>query len=486
VSPRGPALGGPRPATYREVLAVREFRALYAAQIASLLGDQVAKVALAILVLDRSDSPLLAALAYAFSYLPWIVAGPVLSPVADRRARKAVMVNCDLVRAAAVGAMALPGMPLWLLFALLFGASALMPPFDAARAATLPDVLTGDRYVVASSLSSITVQLAQAAGFVLGGAAVVWLRPRGALVADAVSFALSAAFIAYGVKHRPAVLRDARPTLRADIVDGASVVFRSPVLRSILLLAWLGATFSIVPEGLAVTYARQLHRGPLATGFLTAAIPAGWVVGALLIGRLAAPATRLRMMRALAALAFLPLLATVLRPPVWGTVALWMLTGMAMSYQIPANATFMTVVPPDLRGRAFGLAQSGMQAFQGLSIAGAGALATVLPAHQVVAVSGALGLASVALVSTYWPVAALAALHEPPAPLPADDDLSDMTFGDIPIEQPESALPEISASATWRGPYPLVPRPRTIVGPIVSVADPAGEPAERAADQRGR
>lgn len=478
MSPRGTSTGVPRPATYREVLAVREFRSLYAAQIASLLGDQVAKVALAILVLNRSDSPLLAALAYAVGYLPWIVGGPILSPIADRRPRKAVMVNCDLARALAVGAMALPGVPLWLLFALLMGSSLLMPPFDAARAATLPDVLSGDRYVVASALSSMTVQLAQAAGFVLGGAAVVWLRPRGALFADAASFALSAAFIAAGVKHRPAVRRDARPTLRSDIVDGATVVFRTPVLRSILLLAWLGATFSIVPEGLAVTYARQLHRGALATGVLTAAIPAGWVAGALVIGRLTGPATRLRIMRPLAALAFVPLVLTAMRPPVWGAVLLWMLTGVAMAYQIPANATFMTVVPADLRGRAFGLAQSGMQAFQGLSIAGAGALATVLPVHRVVAVSGVVGLASVALVGVRWPTAELAALHEPPPPPPDDEDLGDMTFGDIPIEQPSSALPDISVTATWRGPYPLVPRPRTIVAPILRVDDPA--------EQRGR
>jgi MFS family permease len=163
---------------------------------------------------------------------------------------------------------------------------------------------------------------------------------------------------------------------------------------------------------------------------------------------------------------------------VWGAAVLWMLTGVGMAYQIPANATFMTVVPADLRGRAFGLAQSGMQAFQGLSIAGAGALATVLPVHRVVAVSGVVGLASVALVGLGWPAAELAALHGPPPPPRDDEDLGDMTFGDIPIEQPVSALPAISESATWRGPYPLVPRPRTIVAPILRVDDPA--------DQRSR
>jgi MFS family permease len=451
-----------RPATYREVLAVGEFRALYAAHVTSLLGDQAAKVALAILVLDRSDSPLLAALAYAVGYLPWIVGGPVLSPLADRRPRREVMVGCDIVRAAAVGAMALPGMPLWLLFLLLLGASLLMPPFEAARAATLPDVLSGDRYVVASSLSNITTQLCQVAGFVLGGAEVVVLTPRGALALNAASFLWSALFITRGVKHRPAVARDSRPTLRGDIVEGARVVFHTPVLRSILLLAWVGAAFALVPEGLAVTYARELDYGPLATGFLTAASPAGLVIGALLIGRLMRPSQRVRWMRVLAAGAFVPLVFTVVHPPVWGAIVLWTLSGVGLAYQIPANATFMLAVPPEARGRAFGLAQTGIQALQGLSIAGAGALALSVAVDDVVALAGVAGLAGVALLGLGWPAADLAALH---GPVPPDEDLGDMAFGEIPIEAPAPTVPDVPA--LWTGPYPLRPRRRILLARLV-------------------
>jgi MFS family permease len=455
---RGGARTGDRPATYREVFAVKEYRALFAAHLTSLLGDQAAKVALAILVLDRSDSPLLAALAYAVGYLPWIVGGPVLSPLADRLPRKRVMVRADILRALLVALMALPGMPLWLLFALLLGASLLGPPFEAARAATMPDVLTGDKYIVGSSLSNITIQLSQAVGFVLGGAAVVVLKPRGALAADAASFLLSALFIARGVRFRPAASRGGRPTLRADIVEGAAVVFRSKMLRSILLLAWFGAALALVPEGLAVTYARRLGYGPIATGFLTAASPAGLVIGALLIGRLMAPRTRLRMMRPLAAAAFVPLVLTGLHPPVWGAVVLWMLSGIGLAYQLPANATFMMAVPPDARGRAFGLAQTGIQALQGLSIAGAGALALLVPPHRVVALAGVLGLLAIGLISLGWPHAELAALHDTPP---------ELALGDIPIEAPLSPLPELAMSQRWAGPYPLSPRRRTMLARLV-------------------
>lgn len=455
-----------RPATYREVLAVGEFRSLYAAQITSLLGDQAAKVALAVLVLNRSHNALLAALAYAVGYLPWIVGGPILSPIADRRPRKSVMVWCDVIRAAAVATMALPGMPLWLLFALLLGASLLMPPFEAARAATLPDVLTGDRYVVASSLGNITNQLCQVAGFVLGGATVGILRPRGALLVDAASFAVSATFIAAGVRHRAPVSRTSRPTLRADVVEGAAVVFRTPVLRSILLLAWCGATFSIVPEGLAVTYAQRLGYGALATGLLTAAQPCGVVAGALVIGRLMSPRTRLKVMRLFAAGAFVPLLLTAFRPPVWGAVLLWIGTGVGMAYLLPANTTFMLVVPSDVRGRAFGLAQSGMQALQGLALAAGGALALVLAPHTVIALFGAAGLASVLVLGFGWPAAELAALY------PSVDDSDIGPLGDVPIESPGPPLPEV-VPLSWSGPYPLVGRRRTLLARLVRDSEPA-------------
>lgn len=56
--------------SYREVFAVGEFRALWAAQVLSYTGDQFAQMAIAILVYGRTHSAFLTALAYALTYLP--------------------------------------------------------------------------------------------------------------------------------------------------------------------------------------------------------------------------------------------------------------------------------------------------------------------------------------------------------------------------------------------------------------------------------
>ena len=82
----GPAAGhqpGPQEpgATFRDVFAVSEFRALWSAQLLSITGDQLARVALTVLVFDQTRSPLLAAVTFAASLVPNFFGGVLLSPI---------------------------------------------------------------------------------------------------------------------------------------------------------------------------------------------------------------------------------------------------------------------------------------------------------------------------------------------------------------------------------------------------------------------
>jgi MFS family permease len=134
-----------RAATFREVFADREFRAIWLAEFASVAGDQFARVALTVLVYERTQSPLLTALTYAVSYLPWLVGSLFLSDLADSLPRRDVMVGADLGRMLLVAAMTLPGMPLWSLVLLLFAVTTLNAPFQGARSALRATILPGDR-----------------------------------------------------------------------------------------------------------------------------------------------------------------------------------------------------------------------------------------------------------------------------------------------------------------------------------------------------
>ncbi|MFD0684375.1 MFS transporter [Actinomadura fibrosa] len=390
-------------ATYREVFAVGEFRALWLAQALSFVGDQLAQVALAVLVFEHTRSALLTALTYALTYIPPIVGGPVLSGLADLFPRRTVMVVCDVLRAALVAVMAITALPFWGLCALVFLTVLLGAPFTAARAAVLPDVLEGDRYVAGSAINNITHQGAQMLGFLAGGAVVAVVGTYEALAVDALTFGLSALVLIGGLRPRAAPKRRERESLGLwrGTRDGARLVFGDPALRSLVSYAWLCA-FYVVPEGLAAPYAATFDDSAVTVGLLMSAMPTGMVAGAFLFSRFVRPTNRLRAMGWMSMLACLPLIGAGTHPPLWGVVALWAVSGAGSAYQLAANAAFVAAVPPSGRGQAFGLAQSGILAGQGIGILAGGAAAQVLGPETVVALAGVLGLSAAAMLTLVW------------------------------------------------------------------------------------
>ena len=385
-----------QPATYRALFAESEFRALWLAQAISLTGDQLARVAIASLVYTETGSPFVTALVYAITYLPWLIGGPLLSGLADRYPRRAVMVTCQLLSAALVALMAVPGMPLAVLAGMLFVVILVESPFLAARASLLVDVLPDDRYVLASAMNQLTVQGSQVLGFAAGGALVLLLEPTGALLLDAASFLFAAALVRFRVRLRPAAgSGDELGGSWQRMRTGARVVFGDPRLRGLVLLAWLAA-FWVVPEGLAAPYAEG---SPTAVGLILAAQPTGSVIGGLWLSRLVRPTTRLELMGRLAVLSCVPLLFFAANPPLPLAVALLVVSGVGTTYNLPANAAFMQALPARRRGQAFGLVSAGLVAGQGISITVAGAIAEVVSPGLVITVAGALGLAAALALS---------------------------------------------------------------------------------------
>jgi MFS family permease len=389
--------------SYREVFSNGEFRAIWSAQVLSYAGDQFAQVAIAILVYGRTHSPFLTALAYALTYLPPIAGGPLLSGLADLFPRRRVMVACDLLRIGTVGLMAIPSMPFAALCVLLFCTVLTGAPFSSARTALLPDILSGDKFVLGSAIGNISFQVSQILGFVAGAAVVAVLDPYKTLGIDAVSFGLSALIILTGVRARDSHRRagTTRPSLWSLSADGFRIVFRDRTLLTLLLFGWL-AGFYIVPEGLAVVYARALHGSTLTVGLLMGAMPLGMVVGASLLGRVAAPSARIRMMGWLAVLSCAPLIGSAWSPPLWAVLALWTLAGAGGAYQLAAAAAFVQALSPDTRASAFGLAQSGLYAVQGLGILAGGAVAQLIGAQFAVGLAGLVGLTAATMLAMTW------------------------------------------------------------------------------------
>ncbi|GLY93427.1 MFS transporter [Actinoplanes sp. NBRC 103695] len=398
--------------TYRQVFAVGEFRALLGGHALMLTGETVKMLALAVLVYAGTGSPLLAALAYVAGFLPQALGGTLLLSLADRWRPRTVIVGYDLLRLAVGVVLAVGWLSPLAMMLLVFLTGTLAPIAMAARTAVLPDLLEGDRFVLGRSLFTLVSAGMQVAGAAVGGVLLAVAGPDGALWLAAASCVASALVSRFGMRDRPARTsgpgatagRSAvRETLRVN-----GILLRDAPMRGLLLAHWAPVTLMVGAEGVVVPYAAGLGREP-AAGVILAVGAAGMLIGEFVVGRLLPPHRREQLTPWLALLFGAPLLVFLVRP---GVVAAALLLGLAtagMSYHLGLARRFLEAAPEAHRGQAFGLLNTGMMTAQGLTMAGAGALAEFLSPGTVMAVAGVASLiATAALWPRLTPAAALA------------------------------------------------------------------------------
>jgi hypothetical protein len=269
----------------------------------------------------------------------------------------------------------------------------------------MADVLEGERYAVATSLTNVSLQVAQVVGFLAAGALVTALHPSAVLLLDAATFAVSAVWLSVGLQRRPAPQEpsDEPSSVWREAGEGLRLIGRSPRLVAIIGLLWTGTLFANAAEGIAAPLTDDLGEGAVALGVLLAANPLGVTIGGLVVARALGTARSQRLVPALVVLSLAPVLLAGLVALSAGpgrgayvlVVGLLFVAGLGASWTIPLNVAFVQAVPPALRGRAFGVAVSGLYGVQGLGALGAGLATERVPAAAVVAAAGAVGLVAV-------------------------------------------------------------------------------------------
>ncbi|GAA1895054.1 MFS transporter [Asanoa iriomotensis] len=396
-----------RPATFREVFGQREYRAVFAASALSWLGDYISKAAVTVIVYQESQSVALSAAAFAISYLPWLVGGPLLATLAERHPYRNVMVVCDLARMALIALIVIPGLPVPVMLVILFVATLANPPSQAARSALMPLILPGDKLVVGLSLNNSTGQAAQVVGYAVG-AGIAAFNPRAAIVLDACTFLASALLIWFGTRHRPAAMtHDHRSNLLRETAEGFRVVFGQRVLRGIALLVFSAMLFSIVPEGLAAAWAQEKASGSAAGGYqalIMAANPVGFIVGGLTMARLIPPDVRRMLVRPFAVISPLVLVPALFNPSPVVVAVLAAVSGFAVAGLMPvANGLFVQALPHGYRARAFGVMATGVQITQGGAVLVTGLLAEHFEIPLVVGVWSIGGVLLMLVMAGSWP-----------------------------------------------------------------------------------
>ena len=394
--------------TYRSVFAVREFRVLFAAQLMYVLGFEFELLGMSVLIFAQTGSAFLTALAFSMGFAPQAVGGALFAALADRLPPRLVIGAGLLTRAAPGLVIGLwPGLPVPVMLALVAAAAMVAPVFTAALSGLLPDVLDGDRYILGRSVFSLTGAGTQIAGLGIGGLILAAVPVRWLLLAAGESLVAAAVITRLGLRPRNARdARDARPgrgrgpgggIVRATM-SGNIELLRDRAVRGLLLAQWLPCWFVAGAESLIVPYTGALGRPASAAGPLLAAMPAGMLLGDLLVGRFCAPGTRTRLAFPLAVAMGVPLLVLAFRPSLPTACLALLASGAGFAYQLGIQQAFLDSLPEQRRGQGFGLNSTGMMGGQGLTPAVAGALAGLLGAAPAMTLAGAATvLAAVAL-----------------------------------------------------------------------------------------
>ncbi|MDQ1395150.1 MAG: hypothetical protein QOG64_409 [Acidimicrobiaceae bacterium] len=270
----------------------RDFRAVFAAQVISYMGDWFASVAMLGLVLDLTHSDLAATLVFVSQTLPAFLMTPLAGPTADRFDRRAVMVTVSVVQiGAALLFLAVGHHTVWLAFLAQGSISALSAFFQPASQAALPNLVEPEDLATATVMMSATWGAMLAIGAALGGLFTVLFGRTASFLADAASFAVAAALITSVRRRMGGLGREERGRSRmrplADTAEALRYARRHPAL-----LALLGSKMGFGLSGgvvglLAVFATKKFHAGDAGTGVLLAARGAGVVLGPLLARRIA-------------------------------------------------------------------------------------------------------------------------------------------------------------------------------------------------------
>lgn len=325
----------------------------------SNLADGVFLVALPLLAIRLTDSPvLIAGLAFALR-LPWLVFALVAGALADRLDRRRTMAAVQLTRAGVAATMAaavvLQAESLMLLYvaALVLGVGETL--FDTAAQSVMPTVVRRDQLPTANGrLYAVEILTNQFVGPPLGGllAALAIVVAFGATAAAWLLAAILLLFLRGSFRPR----REGAPArLHVDIGEGLRYLWRHRLLRTLALMVGVMNMASGAAWAIFVLYA--VAPGPMGLsepefGLLLAASAVGSLVGTIVAPRIVERAGRSRALLASIVGSALLVGVPALTADPWLIGAGFIAGGvLSMAWNIITVSLRQSIVPDGLLGR---------------------------------------------------------------------------------------------------------------------------------------
>jgi MFS family permease len=269
-----------------------DFRNLWYGQIVSLFGDWFNLIASASLVGKLTGSGLAVGSLFAVRMLAPFLISPVAGVAADRYNRKKLLILTDIIRAIVVLGFLFVRSPqqVWLLYALTAVQLAMTGVFFPTRNAILPEVVSRRELGTANALTSTTWSVMLAFGAAMGGLVAGGWGIYPAFVIDALTFLLSAVFIAR-VRYRPQGSSEERKGSLRDAVrryvDGLSYLKRHPdilaiALHKAALCLFVAGAYDVIQVAVSTQIFVIGEGGGISLGILYAVVGVGSGIGPIL------------------------------------------------------------------------------------------------------------------------------------------------------------------------------------------------------------
>lgn len=381
-------------------MTISDARSLIVASFWSQLGDWLYNAALLAYVFVATGSAAWVGAATIVRLLPFMLLGPVGGAIADRFDRRKVLLVGDLIRFAVMlvlTAVVWADGPIAVVIALTAVASAAGTAERPAAIAILPRLVGEARIGPANAL----LHTVQDVGVVIGpglGALILTFAPiEWAFVANAATFAISAAFVSTMRGSPPRAGGAATDNIASHVFDGFRTARATPfVLPLLLVVGMVEFTYGAQTVQLVLYAEQQLDLGSSGYGWLLAASGVGGLLSVLVNHRLSTSH------RVAAIVAITGVMACATQLVYAGTdvvalaLAVTVVGGVGLvACEVVAETALVRITPGDSLGRVMGV-------FDALSVAAM--IAGALLAAVLVEVAGlrfslvALGGGSVAVV----------------------------------------------------------------------------------------
>ncbi len=265
----------------------RDFSLMWSGQLVSTIGSALTSLAASILVYrETGGSALSVGLMLIATAAPSMLVGLVAGVFVDRYNRRRIMVFADLLRAVLVFLIPflVPYNIAWL-YVLVILTSAIGQFFDPAYESVLPEVAPDEELAAANSFMAISSFGSTAVGFAASGLIAAKYPIAYAFYLDAISFLISAGCIFFIKVGKVEVTEE---TSLAVVVNnlkfGIDFLFKSPVLRSVFLLAIpMSLSFGLVNSLLLPFATRALNATTFEYGLQEGLTSVGFVIASLLM-----------------------------------------------------------------------------------------------------------------------------------------------------------------------------------------------------------